>query len=162
MKTKKSHEGSEVENGLLHGLSVPNLQSHSHTGPTRGRALFSPTSIHLRGNGLGKRSNNVFEGPLIRRHVGERVGEDFEMIEEPKSQHLDNILDEPPEDAINPDPQRQELVLAEREAHDRQPIESALGPEGGEDAGDDERSGNGSQQRLSRLHSPEEALLGAA
>ncbi len=38
-------------------------------------------------------------------------------------------LDEPPDQAVDPDPQRHELIVPLGQAHNRQPVQLSLGPE---------------------------------
>ena len=46
---------------------------------------------------------------LVGRHVRKNVGEDIKLVKNGECENLQNILNEPPDDAINPYPQRQEL-----------------------------------------------------
>jgi hypothetical protein len=46
---------------------------------------------------------------LVGRHVGKEVGKDIEVVKNPECHHLQNILNEPPDDAINPYPERKKL-----------------------------------------------------
>ena len=51
---------------------------------------------------------------LVGRHVGKEVGKELEAVKNPECDHLQNILNEPPDDAINPYPQRKELLRSRR------------------------------------------------
>ena len=99
---------------------------------------------------------------VIEGHVSEGVGEEFEMVKGPDGQDLENILNKPPDDTVDPHPQRHSCVVAESQAHDGKTIEAALGPKGGKEGGDGEGDEDGHHQGLAGRDRPEESLLGAA
>ena len=53
--------------------------------------------------------NNLLSASFVGRHVSKEVGADLVMVKSPEREHLGQILNKPPDDAINPYPQRQEL-----------------------------------------------------
>eukprot|EP00961_Rhodomonas_salina_P270149 3649618-Rhodomonas_salina.2 len=95
----------------------------------------------------------------------------------------DADLDEPPDDAVDPDPQRHQRVVAVRQPHDlmahacdvstehrkaradlvrranRKVVDNALWPECGEEGGDNERHGCRGHEDGSRDRGPEERIL---
>ena len=84
------------------------------------------------------------------------------MVQRSDRDDFEHILNEPPNDAIYPNPQRHVGVFPERKAHDRKTVEKALGPEGGEEGGYREGDEDGADERFAGCHGPEEALLRAA
>ena len=78
-----------------------------------------------------------------------------------EEEHLEAVLDDPPDDAVDPHPQRPEGVVAQRQAHDGQAVEDALGPEAGEEGGDDEGDEGGGEEDGARGDHEEELVLGA-
>ena len=46
---------------------------------------------------------------LVGRHVRKNVGEDIKLVKNGECENLQNILNEPPDDAIKPYPQRKQL-----------------------------------------------------
>lgn len=93
------------------------------------------------------------------------VLEDVVLLEDDVSPDLDDILNEPPDNAVGPDEERHELVLvglggireavrtsleirSVPETHGFDIIGSGLGPEGGNASGDEEGSASTVQQDL--------------
>jgi len=84
------------------------------------------------------------------------------MVQRSDRDDFEHILNEPPDDAIYPNPQRHVGVLSEREPHDGKTVEKALGPERGEECGYHEGDEDSADERFAGCHGPEEALLRAA
>lgn len=86
------------------------------------------------------------------------VLEDVVLVEDDVSPNLDDVLDEPPGEAVSPDEERHELVLvgfvmdravgSVPQAKRADVVRRGLGPEGGDAGGDEERSASSIQQDL--------------
>lgn len=75
---------------------------------------------------------------------------------------LESILDKPPKDAVNPDPEGHQLVGTLPKSLDREPIKRAFGPESGKHSRSKDRDEDCSHQGPSRWYTPEWRLLCAA
>mmetsp|Transcript_92524 Transcript_92524/g.138631 ORF Transcript_92524/g.138631 Transcript_92524/m.138631 type:complete len:268 (-) Transcript_92524:158-961(-) len=108
-----------------------------------------------------KRCLNVAHatGPVLR--VKNNGHEQLVVLERADHGHLAQVLDEPPQHAVDPDPQRHQAVVAESQTHHRQVIHGARGPEGGQEGGDDEGHGGSSHEDRAGHRRPEERVLGA-
>ena len=85
-------------------------------------------------------------GGLGLAHVDElaRCGvENVEAVDKPVGEDLAGVLDEPPEDAVEPDPEGPELVLALGKAESGDTVGGRLRPHVGERGGEGQRKAVG-------------------
>mmetsp|Transcript_92525 Transcript_92525/g.138635 ORF Transcript_92525/g.138635 Transcript_92525/m.138635 type:complete len:268 (-) Transcript_92525:158-961(-) len=108
-----------------------------------------------------KRCLNVAHatGPVLR--VKNNGHEQLVVLERADHGHLAQVLDEPPQHAVDPDPQRHQAVVAMCQPLHGQFVDGALGPEGGKEGGNQQGKGGGGQQDRTGHGGPEEGVLGA-
>lgn len=75
---------------------------------------------------------SLVRGVLRLAHVDELAGgsmEDVELVDKVIREHLARILDEPPDDAVQPDPKGPQLVVAASKTLNLDTISVAGGPD---------------------------------
>mmetsp|Transcript_4535 Transcript_4535/g.13682 ORF Transcript_4535/g.13682 Transcript_4535/m.13682 type:complete len:290 (+) Transcript_4535:328-1197(+) len=98
---------------------------------------------------------------LLEVHAVDELGlEKAEVGAELEPCNLKRVLDDPPDDAVDPNPKRPKAVIAERQTLHGQTVQVTLWPIAGEERGHDERRSRSAEQDGAGQDHEEEALLG--
>ncbi len=119
--------------------------------------------LHGGGTGALEALANVLLHVGLHRQLpaGFLLTADAVFVDDPHGQGLEDILDEPPDDAVDPDPEGQELVVTKSKTHDREAIQEALGPHASKNGRDGKRDCGGDEEDGRGLDLEEQLALGA-